>query len=278
MLADAIRRMPRPQDVVHMDTQDLRDTFLITDLFQPGKIGGCFTDLDRLVAGSAVPTTSPLPLANHKETGRSFFLEARALGALNVGGPGIIHADGKSLPVDRLDCAFVGCGTREVVFESRDAMKPARFYLLSCPAHAPHPAVVMKQAEASPVALGEPALANKRTIYKFIHPAGIKSCQLVMGFTEFAEGGVWNTFPPHTHNRRTEIYFYFDLADRVVVHLMGEPARTRHLFVQNEQVVLSPAWSIHAGCGFGNYRFVWAMAGENQKFDDMDFIPAANLR
>ena len=136
----------------------------------------------------------------------------------------------------------------------------------------------MKQAEAAPVALGETALANKRTIYKSIHAGGLKSCQLVMGFTEFAEGSVWNTFPPHTHNRRTEVYLYFDLGERPVVHLMGEPRETRHLFIQNEQAVLSPAWSIHAGCGFGSYRFCWAMAGENQKFDDMDFIKALDLR
>jgi 4-deoxy-L-threo-5-hexosulose-uronate ketol-isomerase len=277
MLTDAIRRMPRPQEAARMNTQELRDTFLVTDLFQPGKVNGVFTDLDRLVVAGAVPQTK-LPLENHKETGRGFFLEARELGALNIGGPGRFHADGKSFEVGRLDCAYAGCGTKEVVFESCDPKNPARFYVLSCPAHAVHPAAVMKQSEASPVPLGEVALANKRTIYKFIHPGGIRSCQLVMGFTECAEGSVWNTFPPHTHNRRTEVYLYFDLGERPLVHLMGEATETRHLFVQQEQVVLSPAWSIHAGCGFGSYRFCWAMAGENQRFDDMDFIPALNLR
>jgi 4-deoxy-L-threo-5-hexosulose-uronate ketol-isomerase len=277
MLTDAIRRMPRPQETARMNTQELRDTFLVTDLFQPGKLNGVFTDLDRLVVAGAVPQPK-LTLENHKETGRSFFLEARELGALNIGGPGKFYVDGKTFEVGHLDCAYAGCGTREVVFESCDPKNPARFYVLSCPAHAGYPAAVMKQNEASPVPLGEVALANKRTIYKFIHPGGIKSCQLVMGFTEFAEGSVWNTFPPHTHNRRTEVYLYFDLGERPLVHLMGEATETRHLFVQQEQVVLSPAWSIHAGCGFGSYRFCWAMAGENQRFDDMDFIPALNLR
>ena len=277
MFSDTIRRMPRPQDVVLMNTEQLRETFLVPGLFAPGELRGVFTDLDRLVVGGVVPL-QPVELANHKETGRAFFLERRELGTINIGGPGVVQADGKSFALDRLDCAYLPMGTRSVTFESADAKNPARFYWLSCPAHAAHPATLMKSKDAAPVALGSMAGANQRTIRKYIHAGGIQSCQLVMGFTELAEGSVWNTFPPHTHNRRTEIYVYFDLAEKVLVHLMGEPAQTRHLFVQNEQVVLSPAWSIHSGCGTGNYRFIWGMAGENQTFDDMDGIKPADLR
>jgi 4-deoxy-L-threo-5-hexosulose-uronate ketol-isomerase len=277
MFAEPIRRMPRPQEVALMNTQQLRETFLVTGLFTPGELRGLFTDLDRLVVGGVMPV-GLVELPNHKETGRAFFLEQREFGAINVGGPGTVKADGKTFAVDRLDCVYLPVGTRSVSFESRDAKNPARFYWLSCPAHATHPAAVMKQSEAAPVALGSLAGANQRTIRKYIHAGGIKSCQLVMGYTELAEGSVWNTFPPHTHNRRTEIYFYFDLADKVLVHLMGEPSSTRHLFVQDSEVVLSPAWSIHSGCGTGNYRFIWGMAGENQTFDDMDGIKPVDLR
>ncbi|MDB6017438.1 MAG: 5-dehydro-4-deoxy-D-glucuronate isomerase [Pedosphaera sp.] len=277
MFADTIRRMPRPQDLPLMNTQQLRDTFLVADLFVPGEFRGVFTDLDRLAVGGVVPLT-PLELPNHKETGRAFFLERREFGAINIGGPGVVRADGKSFALDRLDCVYVPIGTQKVTFESADAKNPARFYWLSCPAHAAHPATLMKKKEATPVPLGTLAGANQRTIYKYIHAGGIQSCQLVMGFTELAEGSVWNTFPPHTHNRRTEIYVYFDLAEKVLVHLMGAPTETRHLFVQEQQVVLSPAWSIHSGCGTGNYRFIWGMAGENQTFGDMDGIKPADLR
>jgi 4-deoxy-L-threo-5-hexosulose-uronate ketol-isomerase len=277
MLAETIRRMPRPQDVALMTTQQLRETFMVTDLFAAGEVRGVFTDLDRLVVGGATPV-KPVELPNHRETGRAFFLERRELGAINIGGAGVVHADGKSFALDRLDCVYLPMGTRSVTFESTEGKAPARFYWLSCPAHAAHPPTMMKQKDATPVAVGSTSTANQRTIRKYIHTGGIQSCQLVMGFTELAEGSVWNTFPPHTHNRRTEIYFYFDLQDKVLVHLMGEPSATRHLFIQEQQVVLSPAWSIHSGCGAGNYRFVWAMAGENQTFDDMDGVKPADLR
>jgi 4-deoxy-L-threo-5-hexosulose-uronate ketol-isomerase len=277
MFSDTIRRMPRQQEAASLNTQQLRDTFLVTDLFAPGQINGVFTDLDRLVVGGAMPT-KPVELPNHKETGRAFFLERRELGAINVGGPGKVSADGKSFALDRLDCIYVPMGTKAVVFESADAKNPAKFYFLSCPAHAAHPLAVAKQKDASPVALGSQATANQRVIYKYIHTGGIQSCQLVMGFTELAEGNVWNSFPPHTHWRRTEIYFYFDLGSSVMVHLMGEPQQTRHLFIHNEEVALSPNWSIHCGCGTGNYKFIWGMAGENQTFDDMDGVKPTDLR
>ena len=225
-----------------------------------------------------MPARAALELENHPETGRAFFLEQREMGAINVGGPGAVHVDGQTMSVDALACVYIGAGARNVAFESKDIDHPAKFFFLSCPAHAPFPTRVMTLAEAGAASLGCQASANQRTIHKFIHPGGIRSCQLVMGFTELAEGSAWNTFPPHLHNRRSEVYFYFDLGDRVLAHYMGEPSETRHLFVHNEEAVLSPAWSIHAGCGFGNYKFIWGMAGENQSFDDMDHVKPLDLR
>jgi 4-deoxy-L-threo-5-hexosulose-uronate ketol-isomerase len=277
MFENTIRRMPRPQDVATLTTQQLRDTFAVTSLFAPGELRGVFTDLDRLVVGGVMPL-KPVDLPNHKETGRAFFLERRELGAINIGGSGTVRADGKVFSLDRLDCVYLPMGTKTVMFESQDAKNPAKFYFLSCPAHAAHPAATMKPKEASPVPLGSPSAANQRTIYKYIHPGGIQSCQLVMGFTALEKGNVWNSFPPHTHWRRTEIYFYFDLGDNVLTHFLGEPQQTRHLFLHNEDAVLSPNWSIHCGCGTGNYKFIWGMAGENQTFDDMDGVNPLDLR
>ena len=261
-----------------MSTQQLRETFQINNLFAPGELRGHFTDLDRLVVGGVMPAGKPVELPNHKETGRAFFLERRELGAINVGGAGKVVADGKTFALDKLDCVYLPMGTKSVSFESADAKTPAKFYFLSCPAHSAHPAAMMKSADASPVALGAQESANKRTIYKFIHQGGIQSCQLVMGFTALEPGSVWNSFPPHTHWRRTEIYFYFDLGDKVLAHFFGEPQETRHLFLHNDEVALSPNWSIHCGCGTGNYRFIWGMAGENQVFDDMDQLKPVDLR
>lgn len=278
MFADIIRRMPRPQDVAGMSTQELRDAFHLANLFVPGHLTGHFTDLDRLVVGGAMPADRPVELPNHKETGRAFFLERRELGAINIGGAGSVRADGKVFALDRLDCVYLPLGTKSVTFESASPKDPARFYFLSCPAHGAQPAAMMKARDASPVALGSPATANQRTIYKFIHQGGLQSCQLVMGFTALAEGSVWNSFPPHTHWRRTEIYFYFDLGDKVVSHFYGEPQETRHLFLHNEDVALSPNWSMHFGVGTGNYKFIWGMAGENQVFDDMDAVKPQDLK
>jgi len=261
-----------------MSTQELRNTFQIANLFVPGKLTGHFTDLDRLVVGGVMPTDKPVELLNHKETGRAFFLERRELGAINIGGPGKVTADDKTFEVETQDCVYLPMGTKSVTFASVDAQKPAKFYYLSCPAHAAYPAAMMKAKDASPVSLGAQTTSNQRTIYKYIHQGGIQSCQLVMGLTALAEGNVWNSFPPHTHWRRTEIYFYFDLGEKVLAHFMGEPQQTRHLFLHNEDVALSPNWSIHCGCGTGNYKFIWGMAGENQVFDDMDPAPPLTLR
>lgn len=261
-----------------MSTQDLRDTFQLTHLFVPGEITGHFTDLDRLVVGGVMPLAKAVELPNHKETGRACFLERRELGAINIGGAGRVTADGQTFTLDKLDCVYLPMGTKSVSFSSADASQPAKFYFLSCPAHTPHPAAMLKAAEATPVALGAQETSNKRTIYKFIHQGGLQSCQLVMGLTALEPGNVWNSFPPHTHWRRTEVYFYFDLGDKILSHFFGEPTETRHLFLHDEEVALSPNWSMHFGVGTGNYKFIWGMAGENQVFDDMDAVKPLDLR
>jgi 4-deoxy-L-threo-5-hexosulose-uronate ketol-isomerase len=221
------------------------------------------------------PGGGSVKLENDPETGREFFLERRELGILNTGGRGTVRVDGKAYEMSNLDCLYVGMGARDVSFEGADA----KFFLLSCPAHQTYPTTLVKKDQAKPLDLGAQATANKRQIYQYIHLNGIKSCQLVMGFTVLAEGSVWNTMPPHTHSRRTEIYYYFDIAENnIVSHFMGAPDITRHLFVHNEQAVLSPAWSIHCGCGTASYKFIWAMAGENQTFDDMDKVVPLELK
>jgi 4-deoxy-L-threo-5-hexosulose-uronate ketol-isomerase len=274
----SIRRLPRSHDVARLTTAELRATFLVQNIYTAGKVVLQFTDLDRFVVGGAIPIATPLALENHRETGRASFLERRELGAINTGGPGAVVVDGKSFAVEAEGCIYVGMGAKEVKFASNDAKDPAKYFILSCPAHAPHPTAVATMKDATTIPLGSQATANQRVIRQYIHEKGIQSCQLVMGYTELAEGSVWNTFPPHTHNRRTEVYFYFNLGERVLSHFMGEPTETRHLFMHNEEAVLSPAWSIHSGCGQGNYKFIWGMAGENQRFDDMDAVKPLDLR
>ncbi|MFO1513418.1 MAG: 5-dehydro-4-deoxy-D-glucuronate isomerase [Verrucomicrobiota bacterium] len=278
MFNDSIRRMPRPQDVMGMSTEEVRNSFLISSLFVPGKLTGTFTDLDRLVVGGVMPTVKPVELPNHRETGRAFFLERREMGIINVGGAGKVVADGKAFALEKLDCAYLPMGAKTVSFASDDMKSPAKFYFLSCPAHAPYPMRMMKSAEAVPVNLGAQETSNKRTIYKFIHEGGIQSCQLVMGLTALAPGNVWNSFPSHTHWRRTEIYFYFDLGQNILSHFLGEPQQSRHMFLHNEEVALSPNWSMHFGVGSANYKFIWGMAGENQIFNDMDAVNPLDLR
>jgi 4-deoxy-L-threo-5-hexosulose-uronate ketol-isomerase len=278
MFNNTIRRMPHPQAVVGMSTEEVRDTFLISKLFVPGQLTGTFTDLDRLVVGGVMPTDQAIALPNHKETGRSFFLERREMGVINVGGAGKVEAAGQTFALEKLDCVYVPMGTKEVSFASDDAKNPAKFYFLSCPAHAAYPLRMMKSAEAAPVNLGAQETSNKRTIYKFIHEGGIQSCQLVMGLTALEPGNVWNSFPSHTHWRRTEIYFYFDLGQNILAHFLGEPQQSRHMFLHNEDAALSPNWSMHFGVGSSNYKFIWGMAGENQMFNDMDAVAPLDLR
>ena len=272
LLADPVR-YPR------MTTAELRDTFLIDSLCQPGGLHLAYVDLDRAVTGMATPTNQPLALPADADLRAKYFTERRELAALNIGGEGSIRVDGKSYSLENLDCLYIGRGNAEIVFESKDPSKPAIFYLLSYPAHTGHPVTLIRKKDASPVELGTPETANRRTVYKYIHLEGAKSCQLVMGVTHLQSGSVWNTMPPHTHMRRSEIYMYFNLAeDARVVHLMGPPQETRHLIMQNHDVVISPGWSIHAGVGTQAYSFCWGMGGENQEYTDMDAAPITELR
>ncbi|HEX5790069.1 MAG TPA: 5-dehydro-4-deoxy-D-glucuronate isomerase [Luteolibacter sp.] len=273
-----IRRMPRPQEVARMTTAELRDAFLAQGLFQAGQLRGLFTDLDRMVIAGAMPSNTAIALENHPQTGRESFLERRELGAINTGGAGRVTVDGVSHEIPPLGCIYVGMGAKEVRFESSSASQPAKFFILSCPAHRSFPTATATRDQATTVALGSPETSNQRVIRQYIHENGIQSCQLVMGFTELGVGSVWNTFPPHTHFRRCEVYHYFDMEERVLAHFMGEPQATRHLFVRSDDTVLSPSWSIHSGCGQGNYKFIWGMAGENQRFTDMDAVAPQDLR
>jgi 4-deoxy-L-threo-5-hexosulose-uronate ketol-isomerase len=273
-MADAVR-YPR------MTTAELRETFLIDDAFRAGEIVLTYVDLDRPVIGGAVPTAKPLMLETQPELRAEFFCERRELGVLNVGGAGTVTVDGTRFALGKLDCLYVGRGSKAVSFESASAESPAAFYLLSYPAHKEYATkmVTFAELQAGAVHLGSEETCNKRSIYKAIFLDGIQSCQLVMGFTLLAPGSNWNTMPPHTHMRRSEVYFYFDVdAGQSVVHMMGPPQETRHLVMSDRSVVVSPGWSIHAGVGTKSYGFCWGMGGENQRYDDMDPVAIAELR
>jgi 4-deoxy-L-threo-5-hexosulose-uronate ketol-isomerase len=271
-------QMADPVRYPRMTTEELRATFLLDGLFKPGEIALAYVDLDRTVIGSAVPLETALALPCPAELRAESFTERRELGVLNIGGAGSVHVDGRAYALGRRDALYVGRGKHAISFSSDDAAAPAEFYLLSYPAHAEYPIAVVRAAEQVPTPLGAADTANVRRITKLIHLEGVKSCQLVMGFTELEPGSVWNTMPPHTHMRRSEVYFYFDLpADQRVVHLMGPSAETRHLLVANKQVVISPGWSIHAGVGTSSYSFCWGMGGENQVYTDMDALRIAEL-
>jgi 4-deoxy-L-threo-5-hexosulose-uronate ketol-isomerase len=261
-----------------MTTDELRETFLVSDLFQPGEVCLTYVDLDRTVIGSAVPTIAPLLLPTHEMLKAAYFTERREVGILNIGGPGMVTVNGIAHELQKLDALYVGRGNEKVAFSSADCQRPAEFYLLSYPAHAEHPTQLIRSANLAKSTLGSAETANLRDITRLIHLEGTRSCQLVMGFTQLASGSVWNTMPPHTHSRRTEIYLYFDLGDQAVVHLLGEPTATRHVIVRDREAVLSPSWSVHCGAGTGSYRFVWAMGGDNQVFADMDQVPLSGLR
>lgn len=270
--ADAVRYR-------RMNAAELRESFLLENLFAPGTIELVYTDADRAIVGSAVPTDGPLELSAAAELRAEFFCERRELGVLNIGRSGEVTVDGKTYPMDTLDGLYIGRGSREVRFANSANGAGAEFYLLSYPAHAAHPTSHARKADAEAVQLGTVADCNRRTIYKYIHPRGIPSCQLVMGFTELAEGSVWNTMPCHTHARRSEIYLYFGMRPETrVFHFMGAPDDTRHLLIGSRQAVVSPSWSIHSGAGTGAYTFCWGMGGENQTFEDMDPVALADLR
>ncbi len=261
-----------------MTTEELRATFLLENLFQPGFLDLAYVDLDRVVIGSAVPLVEPLSLEADPVLRADYFAERRELGILNIGGAGVVLVDGSAYDLSHLDALYLGRGTKSISFLSTDPSAPAEYYLLSYPAHTTYPLARVETANSEKVVIGTPDAANLRRITKVIHLEGVQSCQLVMGYTEIGIGSVWNTMPPHTHMRRTEVYFYFGLRpEERVIHLMGPPRETRHIVVANKQVVVSPGWSIHAGVGTSSYTFCWGMGGENQVYNDMDPVAIAEL-
>ena len=274
-----IRQPTHSDDSRFYTTDDLREKYLIETVFAADQVNFTYSHFDRIVAGGVMPVEKSLTLEAGKEFGVDYFLERRELGAINVGGKGKMILDGVTYELNPRDGIYVGQGTKEVIFESVDKNDPAKFYVNSSPAHTSYPTVHIDITKAKAVPMGSVEECNKRTIYQFIHPEVMKSCQLSMGMTALEKGSVWNTMPCHTHERRMEVYFYFDMDESsCVFHMMGEPQETRHIVMQNEQAVISPSWSIHSGCGTKNYTFIWGMCGENQTFTDMDGIAMKDLR
>jgi 4-deoxy-L-threo-5-hexosulose-uronate ketol-isomerase len=268
-----------PVRTAQLDTDGLRQNYLIANLFVPGKVELAAWEVERAVVGAAVPTAAPLSLPAPKMLAAEFFCERRELGIINIGGAGTVEVDGQAFEVVHGDALYVSRGSKSVVFRSADPANPALFYLLSYPAHTAFPTRLVRRSEANEVRLGSKAEANERVIRQFIRPGVCESCQLVMGYTELAEGSVWNTWKPHTHGRRSEVYMYFNIQpNECVMHFLGKPEETRHLVVRNQEVALSPSWSIHSGCGTKAYTFVWGMGGENQVFTDMDPVARGDLR
>ena len=283
-----LRTASSPRDVKNYTTERLREEFLIQGLFVPGEIKLVYSHIDRIITGAAVPTKA-LKLTAGDELRAEYFLQRREMGVINIGGGGRIVIDGKEYAVGYKDAMYSGMGAQDIVFDSVDAKDPARFYINSTPAHKAYPTVLIKP-EGTPengvvivkdenkVELGSLEEANHRVICKYILPGQVESCQLVMGMTKLAPGSVWNTMPCHTHDRRMEVYLYFEMPeDAIVMHYMGEPQETRHIVMRNEEAVISPSWSIHAGCGSRAYTFIWGMAGENQEFTDMDDVAMKDL-
>ena len=283
-----LRTASSPKDVKHYTTERLREEFLIQDLFVPGEIKLVYSHIDRIITGSAVPL-SPLVLKAAEELHADYFLQRRELGVINIGGAGVIRIDGTKYEVGFKEAMYIGMGAKEIQFESLDSSTPAKFYLNSAPAHTTYPTVLIKPTgtpsdgvvivkDENKVELGSLEDANHRVICKYILPGQVESCQLVMGMTQLKPGSVWNTMPCHTHDRRMEVYLYFEMPeDAFVMHYMGEPTQTRHIVMRNEEAVISPSWSIHAGCGSRAYTFIWGMVGENQAFDDMDTVKNTEL-
>ena len=269
-----VRFTTDPQAMKRMNSEEIRKMFLVDRLFGAGTIQMVYSDVDRSIISSAVPTRKTLKLlSSKKEMAADYFAERRELGIINIGKEGFVKVDGKEYPMAHKDVLYVGRGTKSIEFGSKKSKDPAAFYFVSYPAHKDLPTVHASFADVEHSPLGNAKDANKRTINKYIHPNGIKSCQLVMGLTELEEGSVWNTMPVHTHQRRSEIYMYFNLSDEsILFHLMGQPGETRHIVMRDRQAVISPSWSIHSGVATKNYSFIWAMGGENQAFDDMDWV------
>jgi 4-deoxy-L-threo-5-hexosulose-uronate ketol-isomerase len=267
------------EDFKTYGTEKIRERFLLDGLKEKNKANFVFAHYDRMVTGLITPTTEIVPLGTYDILRADFFLERREMGVINVGGAGTIEADGTTYNLAKLDCLYMGKGVKDVKFSSKNADEPAVFYILSAPAHATYPTTFLKNADAFSAQLGSVETANERRIIRYIHKDGIQSCQLVMGLTILSNGSVWNTIPPHTHDRRMEVYFYFDVdEEHRVFHYMGEPQETRHIIVANHEAVLSPTWSIHAGSGTKNYSFIWGMAGENLDYADMDTFGVKELK
>lgn len=278
-----VREPANSKDAKHYTTERLREEFLIQDLFVPGKIKRVYSHIDRIITMGFCPEKTPQDLEESMDImsslGVGTFLERRELGVINVGGPGSIIVDDQDYKLKSLDGLYVGMGASKVIFVSDDPSNPSKFYTLSAPAHRNYPNVHIDILNAKKVPMGDGKNANKRTIFQYLHPEVLDTCQLSMGLTKMEEGNIWNTMPCHTHERRMEVYFYFDLpADQVVFHMMGEPTETRHIIVRNEEAVISPSWSIHSGCGTSNYTFIWGMVGENKTFTDMDHIKMTDLQ
>lgn len=271
------RYATHPDDLPRLDTEELRGRFLVHDLFLPDQVSATYSHHDRVVMAGVLPIRGPVTLGSDPVLRSEHFLDRREAGVVNVGGPGTVRVDGVVFDLAHGECLYVGRGAADVVFVSADADAPAAFYLFSAPAHTAYPTT--KAGAGTVRELGDPGTSNRRSLTQYIHEGGVPSCQLVMGVTQLQGGSMWNTMPPHVHERRTECYLYFDLpSDQRVVHLMGQPDRTRHLVVADRQAVVSPSWSLHAGFGTASYSFVWAMAGENKSFDDVDQIDVAALR
>lgn len=268
-----------PHDIPSFDTKRLRAEFLIEKLFQPGHIEFAYTHVDRMIVGAACPADTPLSFGDGAEVGTPLFFTAREMGIANLGGPGTITVDGQVFALNNRDTLYIGRGAEHVTLTSDNASNPARFYMNSVPAGRDIPHRLITQAEAKALDLGEDARANKRRLRMYIHPEVAPSCLLLMGITDLAPGSIWNTMPPHLHERRMEAYCYFDLPEEErVIHLMGRPEETRHLVVKNLDAVLSPAWSIHMGAGTAQYAFVWGMTGENQEYNDVAPVALSELK
>jgi 4-deoxy-L-threo-5-hexosulose-uronate ketol-isomerase len=273
------RYASNPTDFKQYDTQRIRDEFLVDRLFIPDQFHFTYSHFDRMIVGGIKPVGQIHKLPVHKELRADYFLERRELGILNIGGDGFVMVGDETFTLQKNDCLYVGMGNKSVSFKSLNITTPSKFILLSTPAHRVCPTAMMKAADATPVEMGTQQTANMRTIFKYIHAGGLESCQLVMGMTILKNGSTWNTMPPHTHDRRSEIYVYFDIPeDHRVLHLMGTAHETRHIFVAPDQAVISPPWSIHSGSGTTSYSFLWAMAGENYTFTDMDALTISELK
>ncbi|WP_071120945.1 5-dehydro-4-deoxy-D-glucuronate isomerase [Romboutsia timonensis] len=268
-----------PNDSKKYDTNQLREHYMVEEIFSDDKVELTYSHVDRIIFGGIKPVNESLKLEAGKSMGVDYFLERREMGVINVGGEGIVSIDGEESALNNKDGLYIGKGNKDIIFKSSNPKNPAKFYINSVPAHKEYKTVKIEIEKANPVKMGDNSTLNKRTIYQYVHPNVCESCQLLMGLTILEPGSAWNTMPCHTHERRMEVYFYFDMEeDTRVIHLMGEPTETRHLIVKNEQAIISPSWSIHSGVGTSNYTFIWGMCGENQTFTDLDHISMDTLR